>query len=318
MVRELEQVRQISSVSIPVFFRTHTRSGEEVLSQKQYSFLEDKVCGTLVEKIYLLRKYAPDLSKIDPCTEKITNPLKHYTNGIIFEHLEGGSLHVDNGDCTLSLNLEVVVKMAETVPKQFPSDAPQQWLRMACLVFLLHETSHISQKLMKHEDVQRMKKVDMNVGRERMGELDLRSDFLAVHTLSLLQTFHEEKTYNHRKYIRWFYEIWCGICRTMLEVFPSNRRKDKQQRIFGYLLMSKLIRDAHLSNYPLEFNGELWPVWNDSLEWLSIYSQCEPLISGCTVDSVLMMRILEDISIGNYDNALPKLDELWRCLPRRC
>ncbi|PSB24626.1 hypothetical protein C7B82_26780 [Stenomitos frigidus ULC18] len=317
MVQELEQFYLSTPEAIPVFFRTYTCSGDRVISKELCSLLNEKVCSTLGDKLYLLRKYAPELSKIDPFTEKITNSLEHYANGIIFERLEYGSLRVNSADRTLSLSLEIVVKMAEAVPKRFSSDRPQQWLRMACLVFLLHEVSHIAQKLAEYEDVQRMKEVDVRIGRERIGELDLRSDYLVVHTLSLFLMFHDERAYNHRKYIRWFYELWCGVCRAMLDVFPNDGREDKQQRIFGYLLMSKLIRDAHLSNYPLEFNGELWPVWNPSLDGLSIYSQGEPFISGCPVDSALMKQILEDISTSNYGRALPKIDELWKCLPRR-
>jgi hypothetical protein len=317
MVRELEQVRLKNSEAIPVFFRTYACSGEAVVSKELCSLLTEKVSRTLGEKLYLLREYAPKLSKIDLHTEKITKPLEHYENGIIFEHLESGSLRANGADRTLSLSLEIVIKMAGIIPKRFPSDSPQQWLRMACLVFLLHEISHIAQKLVKYEDVQRMKEVDIGIGRERLGELDLRSDYLVVHTLSLFLMFHEEKAYNHRKYIRWFYNLWCGVCRSMLDVFPSNKRKDKQQRVFGYLLMSKLISDAHLSNYPLEFNGELWPVWNTSLDGLSIYSQGEPFVSGCKVDSAIMVQILEGISTGSYDNVLPEIDRLWRCLPRR-
>ena len=98
--------------------------------------------------------------------------LKGINKPLLFEHLEDGSLYVDNGDQTLSFSLAVIVKMANTVPKQFPSDTPQQWLHIACLAFVLHGTSHIAQKLMNHEDVQRMKKADISIGRERMGELD--------------------------------------------------------------------------------------------------------------------------------------------------
>ncbi|HEY9861307.1 MAG TPA: hypothetical protein V6D16_17540, partial [Candidatus Obscuribacterales bacterium] len=260
-------------------------------------------------KVRQILKHSRKLSEIDPQTEEITKPLDHYSNGIIFEPL-GDDGHLPNDSHrTISLNSKAIIQLTEKVPKQ--------WLPISLLVFLCHEASHISQRVKYREDVQRMKGVGKDIGEKRMGELDLRSDFLAAHTLSLFFMLHDRKTYNRREYVKWFYEMWHKVCKAMLDAFPANPREDKQQRVFGYLLMSNLISDAYISNYPLEFEAELWPVWGDSLDWLSIYSSGNPLLSGSPVNPNLMEQILNNISTGEYDVAAAKIRKLWRQLPRR-
>ena len=110
---------------------------------------------------------------------------------------------------------------------------------------LCHEVSHASQGLRHYKDVQRMKSVGESFGRARMGELDLRSHFRVANTLSYNFALETEKFPNQRAYIRYFYRIWCQVCRMLVESFPTNNQKninreDKQRRMFGYLLMSNL------------------------------------------------------------------------------
>ena len=78
-----------------------------------------------------------------------------------------------------------------------------------------------------------------------------------------------------------------------------------------------MIDRSYLGNYPLEFNAEMWPVWNESLTSLSIYSDGEPLLPGSSVNPELMNQILCNISMGCYDKAYSHIGELWRQLPRR-
>jgi hypothetical protein len=304
MAQGVEQVNSQPSEAIPVanpvFFRSYSRR-------------DSKAGGELVNrlnaKVRQILKHAHKLAEIDPQTEEITKPLDHYSNGIIFEALEDDGHLPNDSNRTIILNSKAITQLTKKVPKQ--------WLHISLLVFLCHEASHISQRVKYREDVQRMKGVGKDIGEKRMGELDLRSDFLAAHMLSLFFMLHDRKTYNRREYVKWFYEMWHKVCKAMLDAFPASQREDKQQRVFGYLLMSNLISDAYISNYPLEFEAELWPVWGDSLDWLSIYSSGNPLLSGSPVNPNLMEQILNNISTGEYDFAAAEIRELWRQLPRR-
>lgn len=320
MVREIEQIQSSTdeSSSNPIYFRCYSlspkqrqKSGLEfVHGESLSSIVGAKTHKLLDQKIRLLLKNAKKLLEVDCGTGEVTRPLEHYTEGITFTHLREGNYQIDGSRRVLIFDLETISQIAA-------SQITQEWLHIALAIFLLHEVTHISQRLGNYENVQLMKKVTKYKGRERVGELDLKNDFLAVHTLSLLLTLHSKKTYNRRIYIEWFYEIWYKVCRPMLDIFPPSGREDKQQRVFGHLLMSNLIRDAHISNYPLEFDGELWPVWNESLDWLSIYSDGEPLISGNPVDPNGMNLCLSHIRSGEYDVAAEEISKIWRQLPRR-
>lgn len=302
MVRDLEQVRPTSQFpettpsDNPVFYRFYSRHNSKV---------DDKVLSKLNTNVRKIVKCASKLSKIDVQTEEVTKPLVHYSNGIIFEALGEAGHKPNDWNLTISLNLEVIERLIEQIPKQL--------LDKALLVFLCHEASHISQNLKHYEDVQQMKSVDPDSAKKRMGELDLRSDFLAAHTLSC---FFSKSVYNDA-YIEEFYNIWTKVCRVMLDAFPCSDEEHKQQRIFGYLLMFNLIRDAHISDYALEFKAELWPQWSSSRNQLSIYSNGRPLISGAPVSPIVLEQVLINISRGEYDVAATGIEELWRQLPRR-
>lgn len=302
MVRDLERVRLTNQLpetapsANPVFCRFYSRHNSKV---------DDKVLSKLNSNVRKIVQRAPKLSRIDIRTEEVTKPLVHYSNGIIFEPTGKAGHQADDQNLTISLNSEVIEHLVEQIPKEL--------LDKALLVFLCHEASHISQNLKRYEDVQRMKDVDLNLGRKRMGELDLRSDFLAAHTLSC---FFSKSIYNSA-YIEEFYNIWTKVGRAMLDAFPCSRREDKQQRVFGYLLMSNLISDAYVNDRPLEFNAELWPVWKPSLDWLSIYSNGKPFVAGSPIEPTLMEQVLTNISTGKYDAAAAGVRELWCYLPRR-
>ncbi|MBD2099118.1 hypothetical protein H6F90_29070 [Trichocoleus sp. FACHB-591] len=298
MVQDLEKVRLTSQ------YPETTPSADSAFC-KSYSHHDDKVLRKLKTNVCKIVKYASKLSKIDFQTEEVTKPLVHYSNGIIFEALGEAGHKPNDWNLTISLNLEVIERLIEQIPKQL--------LDKALLVFLCHESSHISQNLKRYEDVQRMKDVDLDLGRKRMGELDLRSDFLATHTLSC---FFSKSIYN-TAYIEEFYNIWTKVGRAMLNAFPCSKREDKQQRVFGYLLMSNLISDAYINDRPLGFNAELWPVWKPSLDWLSIYSNGKPFVAGSPIEPALMEKVLTNISAGEYDVAAAGIRELWDYLPRR-
>jgi len=305
--------RQIS-VSSPVFFRVHkcqpATSKHIVQSEPIQKHVGERVYRLLNQKVYLLLKYESKLSRIDSRITRITRPLEEASNGITFISLGDSGFKVNDSDRMICFNLDIAMKLTQTVSSE--------WLHLALMLFILHEISHISQGIKHHEDVKKLKEVNKDIGRERMGELDLRSDFLSIRSLSLLLMLHEEKVYKENKYIEWLYKISRNVSRKMLDVFPAGDRKDKQQRIFGWLLMSNLIRDAYtLPNVPLEFNAELWPVWSDALDKISLYSNGEPWLPGCSIDPNLMNKILRDISEGRYDEASSGIDKLWRHLSRR-
>lgn len=313
MVQDLKYVRQASLFSETVSTTDSACVTTHVSCDSQSELAQSvRLQNKLNQKVRLIQKYAHLLSCIDERTESITRALKHYSNGVGFESLGlgGSSFRVSDSDRRINLNLEVATCIAQKVE--------EMWVNLALLVFLCHEASHISQGLGEYRDVQRIKEVDQEFGRQRMAEIDLRSDFLAVHTLSLVHTLHNNRGKNKRKdYEHWFYIICHKVCRPMLDIFPSGERKDKQQRVFGHLLMSNLIRDTYLSRRPLEFGDELWPVWSESLDRLSIYSDSRPLIAGAGIDPVIMKQILDCIADGQYDTASAGIEEIWRYLPRR-
>ncbi|NJO79929.1 MAG: hypothetical protein HC827_16390 [Cyanobacteria bacterium RM1_2_2] len=319
MVYDLErgcqdyQMPKTAPAANPVFFRTY--SNQEISSvsrstanpehkQRQEAAVE-ALMQPVNAKVQDLLRLSRTLSNTDPRTENITVPLAHYQGGIILESLgrEGPSFRADDVNRTISLNRETAINLVRMVPKE--------WRVYALLVFLFHDVAHSPQGLKHHEDVRRLKITHESFGQERMGELDLRNDFLAVHTISLYGTLKECKAYNHRNYIARFYLIWNEVCGSMLDAFPPAQRKDKQQRVFGFLLMSNLINDAHLEKRPLEFEGEMWPVWDESLSHLSILSNGHILHPGSPVDSQLMAQIIGLISANQYREAAFGIKQVW-------
>lgn len=320
MVQDLERTRPNPLQTTTLFPATDLTTTNPVLAEShpQYSnqsvavISNDSLCklnDRLNSKVRQIQRCAYKLSQIDHRTEDITRPLEYYFCGVVFEPLGDKSLKVNDPNRTLSLNVEVITCLTHTVPKKL--------IHEAILVFLCHEVSHISQRLGSYEDVQRMKEVDLEAGRQRMREFDLRSDFLAVHTLSLFYNIKQYGVYNTEGYIHWLHHLWNKACREMLGVFPIDRRKDKLQRVFGYLLMSNLIADAHLGHYPLEFRAELCPDWSSQLDILSICSNGYPLVPSSKVDPELMQKILDDISTGSYDSASSGIRDIYKHLPRR-
>jgi hypothetical protein len=308
---------EVNPSSEPALFRdckaTNSKNCElwfEIVNREVLSSaVGEKVCRLVEQKLYLLQKYSRKLAQIDERVKNITKSFEDFPQGIEFEELNDRGFVPNDKNQRLIFNISTISCIAQKVPRE--------WLHMAILVFLFHEVSHISQKVKFHEDVQRIKAVDRDYGRNRLMELDLSSDFLAVHTLSLLLTLHDKKEYNRKVYIEWFYKTWRKVCGQMLDVFSVGKRQDKQRRVFGALLMSNLIRDAYVSNYPLEFEAELIPKWSANLDKLSIYSEGCPLIANSCVDPRLMSQAIDYISTGEFDAAASFIAKIWRTLPRR-
>lgn len=154
-------------------------------------------------------------------------------------------------------------------------------------------------------------------GSELMGKYDLTSDFLSAHTLSILYTLQKERDYNEEAYIENFYKLWCEIGKNLQNVFPAGNKPAKQQRIFGFLLMTNLTEVAYLRGHPLAFNSALWPKLSDSLDQLMIFGKDNNIwLIPTSIDSLLMKQILSAISTGNHSDALFLIRELLRCLPK--
>lgn len=271
----------------------------------------DPYLDFLNSEIRDLLHYASRLANIDACTENITKPLRRYPRGIVFEDLGDRSHNPNRPDGTFSINSRVVDRFRQTI-------STKEIICFALLIYVFHEAAHSSQGLKDYEDVQRMKKVEQSIGRGRLGELDLRSDFWAARTLSLFMMLKYYGEYNDNRYIENFRHIWCEICGAMLKAFPVGDRKDKQQRVFGYLLMAKLTADAY-EKPPLRFCAELWPEWSPDLKWLSIYSNSYPSIHGEEVDSDVMTQVLTSITNGDFDKASHGIAKIWSQItkPRR-
>ena len=308
---------------IPILFRAARPSiltESNLVSNRQQSMLSlADACYVLAEQIGLLKKNASKLSEIDSLTEKVTKPLETCCKAILFELIDNGSSLQHNNEINslLSVNLSTVLKITKYISERVPQEALKNTLGLALTTFLCHEISHVSQGIKHYESVRRMKSVDEIHGRKRLGELDLRSDFLAAHTLSYCLALKGKNFPSQDKYIKNLYTIWCTVCRLMIDVFPSCERVDKQQRVFGYLLMSNCIRHAYESDHPLEFKAELWPDWNSSLDKLAFYSGGNLIYPGSPVDPSVMHQVLDDISQGRYDRAGDGIEIIWKHYPRR-
>lgn len=316
MVQDCQSCDQLSSRFPTVLIKPYDKSGRAMLTPEEHKDLENHFCPVLATEIYQLRKYASQLRRIDPRTESITRQFSAYPNGVIFEPLpvQEGNIRANDVDGTLSFNLETIVKLGDAV-RGCPNTAPHQtWMRLACTVFVFHEASHLSQGLGKYRDIKRIKNVD--TASIRLGELDLRSDFIAAKTLSLLNILQSDEPNSQQEYIAWLHRIWCILGKALLQAFPAGKKRVKQQRVFGYLLMASIIHDAFSSDRALEFKAELWPEWNDSFTHLTIWSDGNLNISRA-VDSDLLRRILDEISAGDYGAAFSDVRSLYGSLPRR-
>lgn len=313
MVEVFEQILHLVHLT-PKFGLGLRQSFADGEQSSDSDLTDDFVPSHLNQKVKQLLQRAEALELIDPITAKVLRPLQQYRGLILFKSFgtDGPSLKANDFNKTIFLNLDAVNLIKGCVDKDE--------VCFALMLFLCHEVSHISQGLKDYKDVQGMKKVDEESARDRMGELDLRSDFWAAHTLSLFYSLHQNfETYDQTKYIRWLHKIWCEICPKMLNAFPNSDRTDKQQRIFGFLLMSILIKRTYIRNNcrTLEFKSELWPCWSKDLEYLSIYSNGEPFIPpGSSVDKQLMLEILQLISSNNYDAAEAAIENLWKQVPK--
>ncbi|MBW4692053.1 MAG: hypothetical protein KME27_09825 [Lyngbya sp. HA4199-MV5] len=284
---------------------------EELLAIK----VEEKAWSILSQNILYVKQHAGYLLKHDQRLEAVTKPLTAYGQIILFESL--GEAGMAPSDSSISLNLNVIAKLAKhaLVQKELQ---PDQWLGLACTIFLFHEISHCSQRLICHEDVQAMKSVNLPSGRLIMAELDLLSDYLAAHALSIVSTLKaNDGVFNTKIYYEHLYIIWCQVCKGMLEVFSlkGERKKNKFRRAFGYLLMSNLISDTYLRSCPLGLSEELFPDWNKSLDRLSIRSGRQPWINGACVNPILMRQALNALSRGDLESASSGIRKIWQSLP---
>ncbi len=214
------------------------------------------------------------------------------------------------------INLEVILKLAEFALESCDLNV-ERWFGMAMTIYFLHEISHDSQGFAKYENVKAVKSINQNFGRSTFVELDLRSDYLAARTLSVLETFRVCGPYNDKIYRDHLYLIWCKVCRGMLETFSrkGNSRKDKIRRIFGYLLMSHCIQDSY-RGVPFSLTGELVPNWNTTWTEFSVKTNDFFLIPGVKVEKRIMRKIHRLISNGEYDLAQESIVELWRSIPK--
>lgn len=80
--------------------------------------------------------------------------------------------------------------------------------------------------------------------------------------------------------------------------------------------MSNPTRDAHMKHYPLEFKGEIKPVWNKFWDCLSISSCGKIILSGSLVEPRLMKRIVQSISKKRYEATVVDIGLLWSTIPR--
>jgi hypothetical protein len=261
-----------------------------------------------------LKAYQARLTALDERIEGVIRPILDMT-GIVIRDLDECGMAINLR--TISLNLNVFCKLAAFSLHQ-TDIIPDEWLGMALTVYFLHEINHSSQGIARYEDVKAVKSVNQTSGKRLILELDLRSDYLAAHTLSVLMTLRKSPSYNIKIYEDSFYFVWCKVCRGMLETFSIRKtsRKDKVRRIFGYFLMAHVLRESYQHNSPIKLNGELLPDWDSKMTKLSIQSNRQPWIHGAPVDSTIMRKIHRLIWNEDYDQAENEISRIWRTLPK--
>jgi hypothetical protein len=305
---------------ISIFLGT-TGVSEELLAELlAEETLYEQALYILSNNILDLKSYAENLLSLDYHTKDVIHPLVNHCSEIVLEQLDDAGISPEFDAHRISLNLNTVVELAKYALKQRKLP-PTQWLGDALSIFLFHEISHHSQGLTHHRDVQAMKSVNLQNANHRMAEFDLRSDYIAAHTLSCLKTIQKNSTYNEEIYYKYLYQTWCVVGRGMLEAFPvKNGRKIKigtLRRIFGYLLMANLISDAHNTcDLPFKLKGELFPEWKTSCDKLSIWSNGKVYIKGQPVDSRIMKRVVKALLRRDYDGAAKDIRQIWQSLPR--
>jgi hypothetical protein len=194
-------------------------------------------------------------------------------------------------------------------------------LGKALTIYFLHEITHSSQGIPSHEDVQAMKSVNRTSGNRLLLEFDLRSDYLAANTLSMIETLMQNSSFNYNRKIHSdeLYQMWCVVRRGMMYAFPRNRdsklRKTQVRRIFGHLLMSHILKQKYYHKVPFLLDGELLPDWSSGSDKLSIASNQQPWIIGARVDPISMRKIERLIQSSCFDDAEAEIAVLWRGLP---
>ena len=266
----------------------------------------------LSRKLYKLLQLAENLLVLDKRTEMVTRPLAEYSNGLVIRDLDEGSAYWNSAQRTITLDQNFVSKLIS--PKQ--KNYTEGQVHIQILVALCHEACHYSQNISNYEDVQRMKSVDYDRWQERMGVLDLEADYVAAYTVSRLFCLIDSRNRNPQLHLVWFDKIWRTVCRSMLEAFSPPSRKGTHQRVFGYLLMSNLLKKHLISKLPLEFDAELWPDWSEDLTHFYVQTRGKPWIHGADVSPILMSQILDHLSVGKYDLASAQIESLWKTIPR--
>jgi hypothetical protein len=266
------------------------------------------------ENVYHLKIYSDRFVKVDPQLEYVVRPLMDIKEIKIVDLQDRGIL-VDRH--IASLNLDVILKLSEFASSQDEMEV-SEWLSIAMTIYFLHEMVHSSQGIPRHEDVQAMKSVNQTSGRRMMVEFDLRSDYLAAHTLSILETFRQNEFYTIPGYEKNMYLIWCKVCRGMLQAFhkPISSRKDKLRRIFGYLLTAHVLCESYKGISPIALKGELLPEWSQNKDKITITSNHRPYVLGQSVCHISMKKILRLILRGDYDAAQDSIALLWKTLPK--
>ncbi len=248
----------------------------------------------------------------DPQIGGIVRVIEGDVSRIIIASINDKGIEISKKDCYL--NLDVFLSLAEFAHQSV--DIPDEWLGMALSIYFFHEVNHASQGIARHEDVKAVKSINEAYGRKIITALDLRSDYLAAHTMAILSTLRCG-AFSRPLYKENFYKIWCHVCRGTLQAFPSKHRlrKGDIQRILGYLLMSHLIKDSSHKNSPLFIEGELLPDWCRDMTRINISMNQRPWISGLEVDPRNMQQAINSIRKGEYDQAEEEVGSILRCLP---
>lgn len=305
------------STRVPILLKT-TEIDEKTLVE--LSELEgDKAALELFsENVASLQNYRKELSYLDSATEAVTHPLSLVNSAIVFESLGDAGMFFDTQGKSISLNLDVIAKLNRFALQQ-KSMTFAEWLSIALTIFLLHEVSHHSQGLTDHADVQAMKGFHLQNANFHIAQMDLRSDYLAAHTLSCLKTLlSNQSIYNDSLYYENFYQIWCIVCKDMLRLFARKpeKRKLKLQRMFGYMLMNVLTTEIYTCNSPLRFKDELFPMWPESKDKIFILSNGKPFIKGQPIESRMMKKALNTLTRGDYDEASMYIKKIWQSLEK--
>lgn len=149
--------------------------------------------------------------------------------------------------------------------REFSKLAEEAFCEVALSLYLFHEAHHVTQGLIEHEDVQRLKRT---AGYDKLGEIDLIADAVAAQIFAALHAADSDRhTYAAAFFNALSFAI--GFCFPAFG-FPIES-KHKVQRALGVVLMAlSAERAIRKDTIALPFDAPIFPYFSDDYAEVAI------------------------------------------------